>query len=544
MNETEQLLRKKRRALAIQEARQDLFAFMRLMRPDPEDPEDVTRSLYEDRPQARLLCNVVEETFAGKRRRTGVSIGPQLGKSDILTRYGVAWMSGKNPRMNIMVGAYNQDFANDFGNDVKTILESHEFKQVFPEYGDARKASVDQIVTSKGGKLSFVGVGGSGTGKPADLFIVDDPIRNDDDAQSETYREKVWKWFNGVAFSRGRTGFRIIVVHTRWHEDDLLGRLCDQDHPERNGRFKGIAKLWDYWNLPAVVEDPTLAAALGLTLEVQTDPLIVQMFGTKPIAALSPTAKDLITLAEAKLNDSHIFSALYMGSPTPDDGDFFKADDLVEYHSPSELPKELEKYGASDHAVSEEQSADYTVIGCIGVDRNDDIWILPDVTWERMETDDTVEALLAKFKDHQPLLWWMESELISKSFGPFLYKRMDEENVYCSIDKVTPAKKKKVRARAIQGRIQRRKVHFPAFAPWWPKAKAELLKFPYGTHDDFVDFLAHIGQGLLKQTQPDTLRPANENAQKHLATNTAQWLLAQSKHRDKQARRFKLVAGW
>jgi predicted phage terminase large subunit-like protein len=518
----EELLKATRRQLALAEAREDLLTYMRLTMPHPEDPDDVTKSLYEITPQARMLCQIVQKVYRGEKDRVAVSIGPQHGKSQILTRAGPSWMSGNDPRLNVMVGAYNQDFANDFGDDVKNIAESPVHHQVFPEH-ELRKAAADQLITTRGGKLSFVGVGGSGTGKPADIFIIDDPMRNDEDARSESYREKIWKWFTGVAFSRARTGFRMIVVHTRWHQDDLIGRLCDPDHPERNRRYKGISDLWDYYNLPAVVDDPSLAQALGLTLEPQTDKLVVSMFGSKPIAALSPTMKDLRLLAEAKMNDERVFGALYMGKPTPEDGDYFKAASIVEYHEMSELPERLEKYGASDHAVGTKQRNDFSVIGCVGVDSNDDIWVMPDVCMDRLETDDQVEEILNQIKRHQPLLWWMESENISKSFGPFLRVRMQKENIYTVIDPVTPSSDKRKRARAIQGRMRMRKVHFPAFAPWWRDAKDQLLKFDAGTHDDFVDWLAYIGLGLFKQTGPSegTITAANDDGP---AVGTVGWL--------------------
>src|SRR3546814_4215087 len=109
-------------------------------------------------------------------------------------------------------------------------------------------------------------------------------------------------------------------------------------------------------------------------------------------------------------------------------------------------------YGASDYAVSEKQERDSTVLGIVGVDERDDIWVLPDLVWDQMETDRTVEEMVRAMRDHDPELWWMENELISKSFGPFLRKRMDEEKVYTQIDPVTPSKDKRERARSTQGR--------------------------------------------------------------------------------------------
>src|SRR5207342_3087702 len=100
-----------------------------------------------------------------------------------------AWISGRDPRRHVMVGAYNQDFANEFGDDVRQLINSSGYRQVFHDYRlDKGGAAKDLLITQQRGKLAFVGVGGSGTGKPADFFFVDDPIRNDEDANSPAYR--------------------------------------------------------------------------------------------------------------------------------------------------------------------------------------------------------------------------------------------------------------------------------------------------------------------------------------------------------------------
>lgn len=810
----EDLVKARKRFDAAAGARDSLIEYMRLTMPDPEDPDDIMLSKYQITPQARLLCQIMEKVERRELQRVGISIGPQMGKSAILSRGAPAWMTGRNPALNMILGSYNQDFANEFGDDVRAIVNSAAHKQVFPEHelriGGAAKSL---LITSKNGKSAFVGVGGSGTGKPADVFVVDDPIRNDDDAQSEVHRQRVWNWFTKVANTRIHNDSAIVVVHcltgdtmvtmadvtqkalrdvrpgdqvatyeagevsaaavlnwinhgpdrvfeirmksggvvkanarhpflvvgeqgeetwqrtdslkkgnrirrvtaasgkalsatpraaisrrsampcanpttaslngrskiflprttilpecverifgrvtglrskntigffnnrvgcapfanvrllksiyrflgkgsrknicastiattprsfadssattatspsdvsevrsnyesplttlkitedeilgifeagvedvfdiqvdrtesfianglaahnTRWHEDDLLGRLCDPDHPMRNKDYAGIADDWTYINLPAVIDDPTLAKALGLTLEPQEDALVKSQFGTKPIAALWPERFSLSFLAKQKRMDKRGFMSLRMGKPAPEDGDYFKDSDLVLYHSPGELPVNLRKYGASDHAVTEKQKNDASVMGVVGIDDQEDIWILPDLIWDRMETDGIVESLLTLFKAHTPQLWWMESELISKSFGPFLRKRMHEESIYTTIDPVTVGKDKKSRARSIQGRMRMHKVHFPAFAPWWSDAHNELMKFPYGTHDDFVDWLAHIGQGLTKEVG----MPKPKESENVIRVGSLKWMLQQTKMRERREKQQKATAAW
>jgi predicted phage terminase large subunit-like protein len=292
--------------------------------------------------------------------------------------------------------------------------------------------------------------------------------------------------------------------------------------------------------LPAVVEDPDLAEALGLTLEVPTDEKVVKQFGSKPMSALWPGRKSLPLLAEAKRADHRVFGALYMGQPTPDDGDYFKLDNIVEYGE-NELPSALYKYGASDHAVGMKQQHDDTVLGCVGVDPNDDIWILPDLVMDRFPTDRTVEEMIALMKRHKPMMWWMESELISKSFGPFLRKRMHEDRIYTYIDPVTVSADKMKRARAIQGRMSMRKVHFPRFAPWYSTAKAQLLKFPNGTHDDFVDWLAHIGQGMTKEIPAEVGEKVDGEI---LRQGSPKWIMAKAKEKFSRDSRLASTKGW
>lgn len=529
------------RLLYAKEAKESLIAFMRLTMPDPNCIEDATKSRYEVTPQARMLCEVMERVEKQKLLRSANSIGPQMGKSQIISRAAPAWIAGRNPYRHMILGSYNQDFANDFGHDVRTIMESSVYKQVFPNFALAPGgAAKDHLVTREGGKLSFVGVGGSGSGKPADLFIVDDPYRNDEDANSAAYREKVWKWFNAVVFARCHDKTAIVAVHTRWHEDDLIGRLCDPTHPEHNGLYKGLAKRWTYINLPAVVEDERLAQALGLTLSIQTDPDIVEQFGSRPISALWPGRKSLPLMAEAKQSDKKVFGSLYMGQPSPDEGDYFQKEYIVEYGR-EDLPKNLRMYGASDHAVSKKQRADKSFLGCIGVDEDDHLWVMPDCVWQRLKTDRVVEELLMQFKVHKPALWWLEDELISKSFGPFLIKRMREEQTYTTLDPLVPSQDLELRARSIQGRMSMQMVHFPKFAPWWQDAKTQLLKFPSATHDDFIAWLALIGLGMLKNIKAKKTKPKADTS---IRTGSIAWILKASEKRIRRKKTDEAKAGW
>ncbi|BAQ16097.1 phage terminase large subunit [Methyloceanibacter caenitepidi] len=533
-----------KRRLLVREAKDSLRVFMRLMLPDEEFPDDPYKSEYQDTAHGALLCEIVQDIEAGRRKRVAVSIPPQHGKTWHLSTFGPAWILGRNPRAKIIVGTYNETRADELGEAFRDLLLSDAYRQVFPNVEVSKssksKSAITLLVNGRAaGKIHFVSMQGTVTGRTAHYFFVDDPIKDDEEVQSDTYREKLWKRFFSVAYSRGSKKTRMVVVHTRWHADDLIGRLCDPNHVERGKLLKHNEKEWLYLNLSGVIYDPPLAEALGLVLKAQTDPEIVEAFGDRPCCALWEDEKPLDFYVAWKMAEPRTFTALVMGQPSVEDGEYFKAENLVEYDA-HELPANLTIYGASDHAVTEEQRNDPNCIGCVGVDENDVIWVLPDLVWERQETDDTVEDLILQFKRHNPQLWWMEDELISKSFGPFLHKRMVEERVFVTIDPVRPSKKKKMRARAIQGRVAMNMVRFPRHAPWWQQAKSEMLQFPYGVHDDFVDWLSHIGMGLMKERRAMPAQPKPSLC----VVGSPQWIMQQSNLRARAEKRAASNRGW
>lgn len=539
-------IRALKRQRKIIRARSHFLDFVQLMMPHPEDPGDPDMSRYEVKPHHLIVIEALERVAAGKCLRMALAVPPQHGKSQLMTRLFPAWLMGIQPHKDIIVGAYNQTFANEFGAEVREYVLSEPYAAVFPNT-KLRKGSKakDYMVTVQGGHVAFVGRGSSGTGKPADYFLIDDPLKNAEEAESEATRRELHGWYSKVVYSRVRVTTAVMITQTRWHEDDLIGRLCDIDHPHRIRNKEGLVVEddpcwdWTFVNIPAVLRKGKVADAMGVELKRQSDPKILAQFGSEPMAALWPERFPLEHLATAAQLDPQGFNALYMGKPTPDDGDYFKADWLVEYNA-EDLPKNLRIYGASDHAVSEKTKADYTVIGCVGVDENDDIWVLPDLVWDRMETERTVEELLAKFKTHKPLLWWLEDDVISKAFGPFLRKRMVEEQTYCTIDPVKPSTDKRTRARSIQGRMAMRKMRFPRFAPWWRDARAQILRFPFGTKDDFVDWLAHIGQGLTKEVRADPTRKADNI----IRVGSLAWVKQAAANRNRKERLAKAVRGW
>lgn len=486
------LLKRQQKAI---EARERFMPFIKFTSPDPEDPNNVEKSRYKNARHHDAVARVLEEVVAGNITFLILIEPPRHGKSEQVSRKLPAWVMGKFPQWNGVVATYNDDFAMDFGKDVRRTVRTPQFRQVFPNVTLQRGGGAsDRLQTMQGGQWSFVGRGGSLTGRGAHILIIDDLIKDAKEANSEAIRNQAWEWFTKVAMTRRMGKKLVIITFTRWHADDPIGRLTDPENPYYNA---ALAKKIKIINLPAIAEED--------------DPL-----GRKPGEPLWPDGPDkfdLEFLHEQQSLDPLGFASLYQGRPSLLDGDLFKREN-VRFYTPSELPEDLRIYCASDHAVGTAQRNDPTCLLKVGISRQNDIYLL-ECNWRRMPSDVAVEAMLSMAGGNvRPLLWWAEKGHISKSIGPFLRKRMLETGVYINIREVTPAADKAQRAQSIAARVAMGKVYFPKDAIWTEKAINEMMAFPNGTHDDFVDALAYIGLGLQSQFGPGKDTAAKKAAER------------------------------
>jgi len=469
-----------------QAARDDLLKFTKFTMPDPEAPNDVHRSRYEDERFHRAIAADLTKLIDGELGTNQIIfvMPPRHGKTQLSTKSLSAWVSGKFPAWDIAVASYSDTMAEDMGADTRAIMQTPQFRQVFPTHRLRRGGtSKSNIQTTEGGRLVFVGRGGALTGRGMHLGIGDDLFKDHEEARSQAVRDAAWNWFTKVFMTRRMGPKFVILTFTRWHSDDIIGRLTDPENPNYN---EIEAKKWKIIRLPAIAEEG--------------DPL-----GRKEGEPLWPERYDLDFLLSQQRLDPLGFAALYQQRPTVADGILFRRE-TIQYYTPDELPENLRYYCASDHAVGTNQRNDPSCLIKVGVDAQDNIYLI-DAIWRRMPTDEAVEAMLAMAGGNKrPLLWWAERGHISKSIGPFLRKRMLESGTYINLVEVTPAVDKEQRAQSIAARVAMGKVYFPKGAWWAEKAISELLAFPNGTHDDFVDALAYIGLGLQSQFGPSKPR--------------------------------------
>lgn len=510
-------------------ARDSLIEFTKFTMPSPSAPSDPTMSRFEDAEHHRLIAQKLEEVERGDCKRLIITMPPRHGKSELASRRFPAWFVGRDPRREVIFATYNQTFSEDFGGEVRDIINSPRYQLAFPGVelkGDSQARDRLSMKEAEGGikngALYFAGADGSVTGRGADLFLIDDPFKNRTDAESETTRRKVWDFFTSTAYTRLMPGGRIVIILTRWHEDDIIGRLFDPKYVDPE-----IAQEYEILSLPAIAEDD--------------DPM-----GRQPGEALWPERYPVDVLnTTRRVIGPRDWASLYQQRPRPDDGDFFTKD-MFEPYQREDLPDDFRGifriYGASDHAVGAKQRNDRSVIGCVGFDQHGDIWILPDVRWDKIDGEAQVEEMIAQMQRHRPTVWWAEKGHISQSLGPYLKRSMYEKRVPTWLKEKTPSVDKVKRAASIRARAVIRPIKVPAFTSWWEKALAELLAFPNGKHDDFVDWLSWIGLGLEEErAAPPTRKSDAPNAP---AVGSGAWVVWRSKRDEKLKAAQNARRGW
>lgn len=479
------------------QAREDFGAFIRYMMPDPQDYADVKKTKYVSKPVHELMRRWWTELATGLSLRSALSVPPQTGKTLHTTILGVAWALGRNPELKIMIGTYNETKARQNGMWVRRTLESQRYKEIFPEVvlekGGKSKAF---LATDAGGYVLMAGRGTGITGNPCDVFLVDDPIKDIAEAQSTSALEDTWAWFTATVQQRMHNLSRIGVIHTRWADNDLIGRLCDPAHPEYSPER---AAPWTWLNVRAYNNDPNIAEIMGIAPE---DYIWPEKFSPELLAQIQQTMSP------------EAFSALYMGRPVPEEGGFFKKEMIKDYN-PSERPelKDLTIYAASDHAVTTKSYSDYTVLVVAGVDKLGQVWIL-ELVRRKMETPETVEEMLRLMRTYRPVTWFAARDQISKSIGPFLKNRMRSEGVYGTYVEDSPEIGNKIqKAQSIRAMMAIGLVRFPARTPWYSALVSELLRFrgEGDAHDDQVDALGHLGRGLERMGRRQAGAPDNDN---------------------------------
>lgn len=408
------------------------------------------------------LCDVE----AGRCKRLIIEVPPRHGKSLLSSKYFPAWFLGRNPDRRVILASYGADLASDFGRAARDVLEAWG-ERVFGVKVSAKSSAANRwdIDGHRGGMIT-AGVGGPITGRGADVLIIDDPIKNREDAESKGIRDKQWGWFTSTAYTRLEPDGAIIVIQTRWHEDDIAGRL--QQEAAAGGEQYRVIRL------PAIADDDAdeLGRAKG--------------------EALWPTRYGLDRLQQiAAAVGSYVWNALYQQRPVAPEGNLLRKTWFESYDTP---PTEFDAQWQSwDCTFKDTDGSDYVVgqvWGRVGADR-----YLLDQVRDRMDYPTTKRAMRALSKR------WPNATakyVEDKANGSAIISEMSRE--IPGIIPVNPEGGKVARVAAISPIVEAGNVWLPhrSLAAWVPEFIEECAAFPNGAHDDQVDAMS---QGLVQEQQ-------------------------------------------
>ncbi len=414
------------------------------------------------------ICEHLEAVTTGDIRRLVINMPPRSMKSLLVSVIWMTWVWTFRPEAKWLFASYDEALSRRDHRKCRRVFESSWFQD---RWGDQFQLTIDRadwMENTFGAHRIATTIDGFGTGEGADFRVVDDP-HNVMQALSDRQRQRALIWWDETMttrFTDPKSGGRVIVMQ-RLHEGDLSG------HVLQKGGYEHLMLPMEFererhcvtsigWKDPRTKEGELLWPA-RFTAEVVTE----LKEGLGPYGAAGQLQQ----------------------RPAPRGGGFFEEAWFRWYDA---VPQHVHKYGASDYAVTDE-GGDYTVHGVIGVDPDDNIYILD---WWRKQTssDIWIEAVMALMVKHKPMAWAEEKGQIEKSIGPFLRKRMREKRVYCVRRPFPSVGDKSMRARSIQARMAGGRVYFPMKAPWKDDLIAELLTFPAGVHDDQVDVLALFGR--------------------------------------------------
>jgi predicted phage terminase large subunit-like protein len=415
----------------------------------------------------RLLCDYLDRFVAGDIDRLMVSMPPRHGKSELVSRKLPAFIFGRLPDSHIIATSYSADLAQRMNRDVQRIMDSDAYAELFPDstlFGKnirtiadgsyLRNSDIFEIVGHRGDYRS-AGVGGGITGMGADFAIIDDPIKNRQDANSPTMRNAVWEWYTSTLYTRLEKDARVLLTMTRWHEDDLAGRLLQQASEDN----------WTVLSLPAVREPG----------ECAYDP---RQEGT----ALWQEKYNETRLDRIKTTvGSYDWAALYQQHPSPGEGGLFKRDWWRRW---KELPDDLFDFTQSwDCTFKDSDSSDYVVGQMWARSKSAPAKrFLLDQVRGRMNFTATMQAM----RDMKAK--WPQAERIlveDKANGSAIIEVLSRE--IPGIIAVNPEGGKVVRANAVTACVEAGNVYVPEHADWVGDFVEEFSAFPNGSHDDQVD---------------------------------------------------------
>lgn len=425
-----------------------------------------------------VLADALDKVRTGEIKRLLVEMPPRHGKTQLVSRHFPAYLLGKNPEEQIIGCSYSAQLASSINRDVQRIMMTPEYQYSFP---DARLNETNVVTVAKGEKLRnsnifemvgydgyyiSAGIGGSITGRGFTVGIVDDPVKNRKEANSETHRKAVWEWWTSTFLTRGEGAMspggeeRIIVTLTRWHEDDLAGRILKQ--------AKEDGEEWTVIRLPAILDED----AQEYDPRDHGDPLWPYKYDEPKLQRIK------------KAVGSRDWNALYQNRPSPLEGGLFKRHWWRYYEGKPKTPFTSHTI-SMDAAFKDLDTSSYVVIQVWGI-INADRYLLDQTRAHLtfLESCIALERVCEKWPEAYNKL------IEDKANGTAIINTLNRK--IGGLLPRTPKDSKESRAQSIVGQVEAGNVFIPRDAPWVDDFVEECAAFPNALHDDQVDAMVQF----------------------------------------------------
>ncbi len=439
-------------------------------------------------PHHKKLAELLTQIAFGHKDRIAVSIPPRHGKSHLVSTLFPAWFLGKFPGKKVLMVSHTGDLAVDFGRKVRNIIADPRYTSIFPGITLAADSkSAGRWSTNHGGEYFATGVGAALAGRGADLLLVDDP-HSEQDLLAGNFEEleKTYQWFAFGARTRLMSGGRIAVIHTRWHQDDLIGHLI------KDGVNNPKADQYEVFEFPAI-----------MTVKTPTDE------GEKTVEkALWPEKFDLEALERTKASmPAFQWNAQYMQNPTGEQGAIIQRDWWQPWKK-DDPPSCEYIIMALDAAAEKNNRSDFTALLTFGVFSDDDLTdgashiILLNAINVRVEFPELKDLAVREWKDWDPDAFIVEK----KSSGTPLFQELRRMGI--PVQEFTPSRgnDKIARLNAVADIFASGMVWVPN-THWAEELIEEVAAFPAGDHDDMVDSMT---QALLRYRKGGFIRLASD----------------------------------
>jgi predicted phage terminase large subunit-like protein len=426
----------------------------------------------------KRICDFIERIERGEIRRGIIDAPPRHSKTEIVSRRYPAYHLSKNPTHQVIISSYSDDLAHDISRDVRNIIKDDHYRSLcgaedFPGVDlNPETTAGGRWETSKGGICVSAGCGAGITGRGADLLLIDDPHKDREDADSQRMREKIWNWFHGVAMFRLMPEGKVLIIMTRWHEQDLVGRLLETEGDK-----------WELLSLPAMQNE-----------------------GTDYEDALWPERYPIEELREIKLRLTRAgrireWNAQYQQRPTAEEGIYVKREWFKDRYD--EAPKLMRTYIGSDLAVTSKDAsrfADWTVHIVAGLAEDGKLYIL-DAWRRRSEPNDWIDSLLSLVKTHRPMHWAGEAGVIRRATEGLIEKRCAEEKIFFDMKWISPVADKMTRGTTFKGWASMGRIVFPRTG-WAEEIIDICVGFPTVRFDDAFDAMSTLCLSLDEAVAP------------------------------------------